>query len=209
MRLLTADTIIKVKQPLPLPRRCELTGETRIRLSQIVDLLTWRLTTDQKDRNGKEHSEKNGRFVEQSEGKNNQKTKATKAKRKRRPGSTIKPFTIEKTQTVVKRDAKGNIVDSNWEIKAGATIDHAELIAEGNDIKDVKRLVREHPGTKPEEWTKEKGVGIIEPKKGAKNKRGKQIRKGRKAELHWYRTKKNGPIEIKRTAWAEKPGDKK
>ena len=38
MRLLTADTIIKVKQPLPLPRRRELTGDTRIRLSQIVDL---------------------------------------------------------------------------------------------------------------------------------------------------------------------------
>lgn len=45
MCLLTADTIIKVKQLLPLPRRRELTGETRIRLSQIVDLLTWRTTT--------------------------------------------------------------------------------------------------------------------------------------------------------------------
>lgn len=203
MRVLTSDTIIRVRKPLPLPRKRELTGETRIRLSQIVDLLTWRLTKDKKDRNGKEHSDKNGRFVKQSEGKNNQKTKATKAKRIRRSGSTLKPFTIEKTQTVVKRDAKGNVVDSNWEIKAGATIDHAELIAEGNDIKDVKRLVREHPGTKPEEWTKEKGVGIIEPKKEAKKKNGKPLTKARHSELHWYKSQKTGVVEFKRTKWMD------
>lgn len=41
MRLLTADTIIKVKQPLPLPRQRELTGETIIRLNQVKDLKEW------------------------------------------------------------------------------------------------------------------------------------------------------------------------
>ena len=41
MRQLTADTIIRVKAPLPLPRKRELTGDTRIRLFQIKDLATW------------------------------------------------------------------------------------------------------------------------------------------------------------------------
>lgn len=48
-RVLTGDTRIRVRRPRPLPRKRELTGDTRIRLSQIVDLLTWRLTRDKKD----------------------------------------------------------------------------------------------------------------------------------------------------------------
>lgn len=41
MRELTADTIIRVRRPLPLPRKRELTGETKIRLSQIKGLREW------------------------------------------------------------------------------------------------------------------------------------------------------------------------
>ena len=112
--------------------------------------------------------------------------------------------TFQKLRVVIlKRDAKGNIIDSSWEIKAGTTIDHVELIATGTGIKDVKRLVRENPGTKPEEWTKEKGVGIIEPKKGVKKKNGKPLTKARHSELHWYKSKDTGVIEIKRTKWMD------
>lgn len=42
MRVLTADTIIRVRSSRPTPAKRELTGDTRIRLSQIVDLKTWR-----------------------------------------------------------------------------------------------------------------------------------------------------------------------
>lgn len=41
MRQLTGDTRIRIKGPLPLPRKRELTGDTRIRLSQIKDLAEW------------------------------------------------------------------------------------------------------------------------------------------------------------------------
>jgi len=41
MRVLTGDTIIRGRRPLPLPRKRELTGDTRIRLSQIADLKDW------------------------------------------------------------------------------------------------------------------------------------------------------------------------
>ena len=95
------------------------------------------------------------------------------------------------------------MVDSNWEIKAGTNISNPTLIAAGDDIRDVNRLVKEHPETAPEEWTKEKGVGIIEPKKGTKNKSGRPLTKPRHAELHWYKSDKTGVIEIKRTGWMD------
>ena len=41
MRELTGDTIIRVRAPRPEPRKRQLTGDTRIRLSQIVDLADW------------------------------------------------------------------------------------------------------------------------------------------------------------------------
>ena len=41
MRELSGSTIIRVKRPLPLPRKRKLTGETRIRLSQIKVLSDW------------------------------------------------------------------------------------------------------------------------------------------------------------------------
>ena len=39
--MLTAQTRIRIKAPLQLPRQRTLTGETRIKLSQIVDLADW------------------------------------------------------------------------------------------------------------------------------------------------------------------------
>ena len=44
--MLTAEIRIRVKAPLPLPRKRELTGDTKIRLSQIKGLREW--TEDQK-----------------------------------------------------------------------------------------------------------------------------------------------------------------
>ena len=39
--MLTAETRIRVRKPLPLPRKRELTGDTKIRLSQIKGLREW------------------------------------------------------------------------------------------------------------------------------------------------------------------------
>ena len=64
-------------------------------------------------------------------------------------------------------------------------------------------MLREHPETKANEWTKEKGIGIIEPKSGAKKKNGKRITKARYSELHWYKSKETGVIEIKRVRWID------
>lgn len=72
MRELTADTIIRVRKPLPLPRKRELTGDTRIRLSQIKDLKDWALEMAQDEAapegtvhhwSDGDHVKKNGKWV--------------------------------------------------------------------------------------------------------------------------------------------------
>lgn len=78
MRELTADTIIRVRKPLPLPRKRELTGDTRIRLSQIVDLKDWALEMAQDEAapegtvhhwSDGDHVKKNGKWVPVQQGK--------------------------------------------------------------------------------------------------------------------------------------------
>lgn len=221
--MLTAETRIRVKAPLPLPQKATrppLSGDTKIRLSQIVDLKKWVedqrqyqlgeisettglmktpdgwVTPPQFGRHQEPHKEGHSHVAGGS--KKNNSGKKTKTRKR-----SIKPIPITKTQTVVKRDGNGKVIDTNWEIKAGEYITNAEVMAEGTDIRNVDRLVNENPGTKPEEWTKEKGVGIISPKKGAKKKNGKPITKARHAELHWYKSEKTGVIEIKRTRWMD------
>ncbi len=72
MRQLTAETRIRVRAPLPLPHKRELTGETRIRLSQIKDLKDWALEMAQDEAapegtvhhwSDGDHIKKNGKWV--------------------------------------------------------------------------------------------------------------------------------------------------
>ena len=72
MRQLTAETRIRVRPSLPLPRKRELTGDTRIRLSQIVDLKDWALEMAQDEAapegavhhwSDGDHVKKNGKWV--------------------------------------------------------------------------------------------------------------------------------------------------
>ena len=83
MRELTAQTRIRVRAPLPLPRKRELTGDTKLRLSQIVDLkdLVLEMAQDEAAPEGAvhhwsdgDHIKKNGKWVpvqNQNEGKEN------------------------------------------------------------------------------------------------------------------------------------------
>lgn len=174
----------------------QLTRDTKIRLSQIKDLLTWRQVTDW-DEN--EHPRGNPGNKGQFKSKNGGKAKQ-KAKRRKR---TVSPFILETTQTVYKRDQKGNVINSDWEIRAGTQMLNPEVMYQGNQIRDVERLTKDYPGTKEEDWTKETGIAIINPKKNAKNKKGKLITKSRKAEIHYYRSKKTGPVEFKRIKWEQ------
>ena len=75
MRELTAETVIRIKAPLPLPQKAArppLTGDTKIRLSQIVDLkdLALEMAQDEAAPEGAVHHwsdgyhiKKNGKWV--------------------------------------------------------------------------------------------------------------------------------------------------
>ena len=63
MRELTADTVIRLKAPLPLPQKAArppLTGDTKIRLSQIVEESVWTKDKHSKYRPGDKAVWKNG-----------------------------------------------------------------------------------------------------------------------------------------------------
>lgn len=72
MRELTGATIIRVRRPHPEPRKRELTGDTKIRLSQIKDLKDWALEMAQDEAapegtvhhwSDGDHVKKNGKWV--------------------------------------------------------------------------------------------------------------------------------------------------
>lgn len=54
-------------------------------------------------------------------------------------------------------------------------------------IDDIDRLLSEYPGTKAEDWTKEKGYGYVYDEFG----------EARYAELHWYQNPIEGKVEMK------------
>ena len=112
----------------------------------------------------------------------------------------IKNVIVTKTQEVTKKDASGKIIDANWIIEKDTEIEHCATIASGNGIKNVKRLLREYPGTTEQDWQKQKGEALIKPKI-AKKQKVKQLLKKRQAEVHWYYSKKTGIVEMKRVKW--------
>ena len=89
MRQLTAETRIRVRASLPLPRKRELTGETRIRLSQIKDLKDWALEMAQDEAapegtvhhwSDGDHIKKNGKWVPVAEAKKNPTVRGEKSR---------------------------------------------------------------------------------------------------------------------------------
>ncbi|MBR0487146.1 MAG: hypothetical protein IJJ70_05520 [Treponema sp.] len=187
MRLLTADTIIRVKQLLPLPRRRELTGDTRIRLSQIADLEGW--VEDQKYEIGQISTKTgllktaNGWVVPPSK---------TSWSVPRSLGAVAKVYTA-KVDTAV---SKGK--SETYTLKEGSKVKDIELIAKGHGIKNVSRLMKKYKRpngstTNATDWTKRKGIGTVVGKDG----------KEKQAELHWYECQGMGKMEFKVKKWKE------
>jgi hypothetical protein len=81
--------------------------------------------------------------------------------------------------------------DHKYHLKEGTYITNITTIAEGEKIRDVKRLIREHPLqngklTNADDWYKVKGIGTV-------------VNDSQEftAELHWYQCKEIGKVEWK------------
>ena len=88
--------------------------------------------------------------------------------------------------------------DGEWFIKKGSKVTGVKVIAEGENIHDVKRLINKYllpngEKTKAQEWYKCRGTAIIT--NGTKE---------RTTEIHWYQCENIGKIEFKEKRRGEK-----
>ncbi|MBR2216404.1 MAG: hypothetical protein IJ849_11720 [Selenomonadaceae bacterium] len=83
-------------------------------------------------------------------------------------------------------------------IKEGSTVTGVKVIASGNKIRDVNRLIEENPlpnghRTKAQDWYKCRGTAeIVNGAKTYKN-----------CEIHWYQCENIGKIEFKIKVWGD------
>ena len=82
-----------------------------------------------------------------------------------------------------------------WFIKKGSTVTGVKVIAAGEKIREVQRLIESFPLpngtlTKPQNWYKCRGTALIT------NGTDEEIR-----EIHWYQCENIGKVEFKTKEW--------
>ena len=89
--------------------------------------------------------------------------------------------------------------DDEWFIKKGSTVTGVKVIAAGEQIRDVNRLVNNYllqngEKTKAQDWYKCRGTAIIT--------NGTETFVN--CEIHWYQCENIGKIEFKVKVWGDK-----
>lgn len=89
--------------------------------------------------------------------------------------------------------------DGKWFIKKGSTVTGVKVIAEGEKIRDVQRLIETYPLpngtlTKAQDWYKCRGTAIIT----------NNVETFINCEIHWYQCENIGKIEFKVKIWGDK-----
>ena len=87
--------------------------------------------------------------------------------------------------------------NGEWFIKKGSTVTGVKVIAEGEKIRDVQRLIEENllpngDKTEAQDWYKCRGTAIIT------NGTEEKIK-----EIHWYQCANIGKIEFKTKEWGD------
>ena len=89
--------------------------------------------------------------------------------------------------------------DGKWFIKKGSVVTGVKVIAAGEKIRDVQRLIESYPlpngdKTQAQDWYKCRGTAIIT--------NGKETFIN--CEIHWYQCANVGKIEFKVKVWGDK-----
>ena len=108
-------------------------------------------------------------------------------------GAMAKTFYV-KTEKSLRND--------DWFIKKGSQVTGVKIIAQGEKIREVKRLIQDYPlpngeYTKAEDWYKMRGTAILTD--GVEEKI---------EEIHWYQCENIGKVEYKMKDWGDKNDDK-
>lgn len=93
--------------------------------------------------------------------------------------------------------AEKQLKQDQWFIKKGSTVTGVKVIAEGEKIRDVQRLIETYPlsngqKTQAQDWYKCRGTAII-------TDGTKEIVK----EIHWYQCENIGKVEFKFKTWGD------
>lgn len=88
--------------------------------------------------------------------------------------------------------------DDEWFIKKGSTVTGVKVIAAGEKIRDVNRLIDSYPlqngeKTKAQDWYKCRGTAVLT------NGTEEKIK-----EIHWYQCENIGKVEFKEKRWRDK-----
>lgn len=92
-----------------------------------------------------------------------------------------------------------SLKQDNWYIKPGSMVTGVKVIAQGEKIHDIKRLIKSYPLsneelTEPEDWYKVRGTAVITD----------GIETFANCEIHWYQCENIGKIEFKVKKWGDK-----
>lgn len=220
MRELTAETIIRVRRPCPEPRKRELSGDTRIRLSQIKDLREW--VEDRHIYGMYEISPSTGlmktehgwvvpphlmapglqRPIEETHriggGANYDDDKAYRTDVTERHRSAKTNAEVDREPFRTKREIQLTVEDDpeniGWKIKAKQQVIDVVSFARGIGIDDIKRLMDTYLAngkrTREDDWEKCKGNTTVT-----------RNNKERDAHVHWYQAKDVGKVEFKIVDW--------
>ena len=91
-----------------------------------------------------------------------------------------------------------NLRQDGWFIKKGSTVTGVKVIAAGEKIRDVQRLVNKYllqngDKTKAQDWYKCHGTAVLT------NGTEEKIK-----EIHWYQCENIGKVEFKEKRWRDK-----
>ena len=92
-----------------------------------------------------------------------------------------------------------SLKQDGWFIKKGSTVTGVKVIAEGEGIHDIKRLVNKYllpngEKTQAQDWYKCRGTAIVT----------NDIETFVNCEIHWYQCMNIGKLEFKVKVWGEK-----
>lgn len=96
-----------------------------------------------------------------------------------------------------------SLQNDDWYIKPGSKVTGVKVIAQGEKIRDVRRLIRDYPlsngdNTEVTDWYKVSGTAVIT--NGVDE---------RLEEIHWYQCENIGKVEYKLKDWGDKRNDDK
>lgn len=110
----------------------------------------------------------------------------------------ILPNTLSAMAKTFYVKAAKDLRQDDWFIKPGSTVTGVKVIAQGEKIRDVKKLINKYPLpngnlTEAKDWYKVRGTALVTDGIAEQFK-----------EIHWYQCENIGKVDFKLKEWGDK-----